>query len=114
MLTSQELVFSVIITPGQNNTTSLSVLSVFSTEGTLWAADFETPVGSSTFFSFFSFSWAASAEINNNYSLHTGRFKACCPYSTWEQWAVQSQPTLTDDRACCINVTLKRVICING
>jgi hypothetical protein len=32
---------------------------------TVWAADFETPVGSSTFFSFFHFSWAASAEINN-------------------------------------------------
>jgi hypothetical protein len=30
---------------------------------TVWAADFETPVGSNTFFSLFS--WAASAEINN-------------------------------------------------
>jgi hypothetical protein len=32
---------------------------------TVWAADFETPVGSSTFFSFFYFSWAALAKINN-------------------------------------------------
>jgi hypothetical protein len=31
---------------------------------TEWAVDFETPVGSTTFFSFFSFSWAASAEKN--------------------------------------------------
>jgi hypothetical protein len=31
---------------------------------TVWAVDFETPVGSSTFFSVF-FSWAAPAERNN-------------------------------------------------
>ncbi len=32
---------------------------------TAWAVDFKTPVRSSSYFLFFSFSWAASAERNN-------------------------------------------------
>jgi hypothetical protein len=41
---------------------------------TAWAADFETPLGSSTFLSFFSL--AALAEINNKKSLQTGLSKS--------------------------------------
>jgi hypothetical protein len=47
--------------------TELDYLSLWASQpskNTAWAVDFETPVGSSTFF-FFSFSWAALAEINN-------------------------------------------------
>jgi hypothetical protein len=48
---------------GQNIFSCRNKKSIIDILFTVIAVDFETPVGSSTFFSFFS--WAASAEVNN-------------------------------------------------
>jgi hypothetical protein len=45
---------------------------------TVWAVDFETPAGSITFYSFFS--WAASAEINKNI-FASWCFEVCGPHN---------------------------------
>jgi hypothetical protein len=61
------------------HTLHLKSPKVINNVNTAWAEDFETPTGSSTFFSFFLF----LGSIGRKKYLQAGRFEVCSPYSKY-------------------------------